>query len=677
MSKKTKRIIIFSAILLVVAISAIFILTRKDENNLNLIEKQWIDKHKNDVLDIVIENDVPIFSYDGEGVIYDFFESLEKKTELSFNKLPLNEDNKSAAYEIKMEDKVDKNDVLLYEDNYALITKSSKIYNNLKDIDPMTIGVLESDLEKVNYYLKGSELSFKTYENDEELFEALSSGEVGGIAVPKTLHLNDILSKKYTISYNITELKKNLVLKLGTDNTLNNILKKYFQKWSEKDYTESFNTNLTTKYYEYMNVEDDSQVNFKSKRYKYGFVKNVPYDKLIDHKLVGYNSEIIKEFSKAAGIEVTYNEFDSYAKLLEEFNANNIDFFFNPTSNTKYKMDTSNIPYVKDNNVVILVHIKNDDVINSISSLKDKEVMAVNNTVIYSLLKKNNVNVNGYDNIEKLIKKINKESIIVIDEASYEIYKNKVFTDYEVSYSFKLDNNYVFTARDVNENKVFNSYFKFYLTFMNSKAIINRIDYQVFDKAYKLSYVKPILITICLIIVAILVFIIVRKIKQHKEMSQKGVSKEDKLRYIDMLTSLKNRNYLNDYVEKWDATEVYPQTIIIVDLNNVAYINDNYGHNEGDNVIKEAANILIKNQQEQSEIVRTNGNEFLIYMVGYEEKQVVTYIRKLSKEFKELEHGFGAAIGYSMIQDAIKTVDDAINEATLDMKANKEEAQDE
>ena len=40
---------------------------------------------------------------------------------------------------------------------------------------------------------------------------------------------------------------------------------------------------------------------------------------------------------------------------------------------------------------------------------------------------------------------------------------------------------------------------------------------------------------------------------------------------------------------------------------------------------------------------------------------------------KDISHGFGAAIGYSMITDAIKTIDDAINEATQDMKNNKEE----
>ena len=142
-----------------------------------------------------------------------------------------------------------------------------------------------------------------------------------------------------------------------------------------------------------------------------------------------------------------------------------------------------------------------------------------------------------------------------------------------------------------------------------------------------------------------------------------------------MLTSLKNRNYLNDNIEKWDSSEVYPQTIIVIDLNNVAYINDNYGHEEGDNIIKEAASILINTQIEKTEIMRTNGNEFLVYMVEYTEKQVISYIRKLNKELKELEHGFGAAIGYSMITDELKTLDDAINEATLDMKSNKEEIQ--
>ena len=112
---------------------------------------------------------------------------------------------------------------------------------------------------------------------------------------------------------------------------------------------------------------------------------------------------------------------------------------------------------------------------------------------------------------------------------------------------------------------------------------------------------------------------------------------------------------------------------MIGDLNGLKVINDNYGHSEGDNVIKEAANILIKTQIENTEIIRTDGNEFLIYTVGYDEKQIIAYIKKLNRELKTIAHGFGAAVGYSIINDAIKTIDDAVNEATIDMRNNKQE----
>ena len=66
----------------------------------------------------------------------------------------------------------------------------------------------------------------------------------------------------------------------------------------------------------------------------------------------------------------------------------------------------------------------------------------------------------------------------------------------------------------------------------------------------------------------------------------------------------------------------------------------------------------------------------MIYLVGYKDRQIELYIKKLGKELKELKHGFGAAIGYSMITDDIKTIDDAINEATIEMRKVKEETND-
>ena len=172
-----------------------------------------------------------------------------------------------------------------------------------------------------------------------------------------------------------------------------------------------------------------------------------------------------------------------------------------------------------------------------------------------------------------------------------------------------------------------------------------------------------------LVIVMVLVIVSLKRLKSKKK---KSISKEDKFKFIDVMTSLKNRNYLNYNMKKWDENVIYPQTILIIDLNNIKYINDSHGHSEGDMVIKKAASILITNQLENSDIIRTDGNEFLIYMVGYKEDYVIDYIRKLTKALKDLPYGFGATMGYSMITDDVKSIDDAINEATLSMRESKE-----
>ena len=45
--------------------------------------------------------------------------------------------------------------------------------------------------------------------------------------------------------------------------------------------------------------------------------------------------------------------------------------------------------------------------------------------------------------------------------------------------------------------------------------------------------------------------------------------------------------------------------------------------------------------------------------------------QKINKEFKNLPYEYGAAIGYSMITDDIKSIEDAMNEAVEDVKKQK------
>lgn len=671
--KKKIIIIVFSVLIILGIITGTYIyLNKKDSNTLTLLEKQWIQDNKNNRIDLQVENNIPIFNYDGEGIVQDFISSLEKDTELEFNIVSAT--SSDSSYFIGTVDSVKENDIVIYEDNYAIITSIPVKYDDISKMNGLTIGVLTSDLEQAKKYILNENINFVTAKNVSDLMINLTANQINGILIPKTIYLNQIIENNLNIAYNVSEMTKNIVIRLGDEKRLNNILSKYYKKWSKDNFQEEYNNIFSDTYYTYADIDDDTKVNFKSKRYKYGFVANAPYDKLINNRLVGINSEIIKKFSELSKVEVTFTEYNSYSELIKAFNANKIDFFFNVSSEEKYDMDVVNTVSDFSEKVVVLSHYDKDIVVNSINSLIGNKVLTVNNNQIANYLKDNKIDVKTFDNVDELIKKVKEDSIIVLDEQTYEIHHQNILKLYQVDYTFELPTEYNYVLRDINDNTLFNKYFSFYVSFINEKDYFNLVDYRTFEKEEKLAFVRPLLYSLFAIIVLIIITIVIRKFKKKRKEVNSGVSKENKLRYIDMLTSLKNRNYLNDSIEKWDSSEVYPQAIIIVDLNNIAYINDNYGHNEGDNVIKEAANILIKNQLEQSEIIRTNGNEFLIYLVGHEEKNIVSYIRKLSKEFKELEHGFGAALGYSMINDGLKTVDDAINEATLDMRANKEEA---
>ncbi len=684
---KNKKIIItivVAALVLIAGLVSYFVFFKQDKyTTLTFAEKQWIENNKNKLIDLSVINEVPIVSYNGEGIFFDFLNDLEKNTKLSFNKVAYktSTDVKS-EYALKVVDNYDNNAIKIYEDNYVLVTKNNKVYSNIDEIKNLTVGVLNSKLTQVNDYLNtNSSLLLKSYDNYEDMiFDLLNAVEndkkLDGVVLPKTAYLDSILEDdKLTISYNISEMKDYYVLQLGSNSRLNDIIKKYYKKWNKESYDNAYNDQFFNGYFEFSTADDKQKVEFKSKRYVYGFVDNRPYDTLYDGKFLGINHSIISSFADFANIEIDYKKYASIDALIKDFNANNIDVFFNNTANETFLMDVSNSLSIYDEKIVVLTKPDSNYNIHSIASLKDKEVYTVGTSYINTYLSSKGVNTKVYKELKKMLADLHDDSIVVVDLETYNYYSEKNLKNFKVNYITDLNHDYYFTTRNITDNQTFAKLLDFYISFFSNnhdyelgyQEVLNIRDTKVSPRTIIFSVIGVVIAMIC-------VFLGFKSTKPKKKQKVKSnLSKEDKIKYIDMLTSLKNRNYLNDNIEKWDSTGVYPQTVVIIDLNNIAYINDNYGHAEGDKIIGEAANILINTQLPNTEIIRTNGNEFLVYMVGYEEKQVISYTKKLTKEFKLLTHGFGAAIGYSMITDAIKTVDDAINEATTDMREQKEE----
>ncbi len=670
--KKIKIVpLIISAIILAGIISLILYIVKvtRDEYSLTTNEKKWIELNKNVVVDISIMNDLPIFANEGDGVLFSFLEYFSEETGLEFNKksYSINGDLIESDYVFKILDDdelLTKNDLLFYNDNFVIISKNNEMISNINDIYDSKIGVLIDDVESINNYIDSDyDLVFTTYETINSMFLKFDSNDLEYIIVPKNQFINNIVEKDYYVCYQFGNLSNKYVLSYNVNNKeLNSIFYKLYNKWYEIKYDSLYIEKMNDFYFKLSGITEKEKAAFKSREYVYGYIDNLPYDYTRNSKLYGINNEFIKGFESFSGIQFDFKKYSNVKDLQKAIDDGFIDIAFNYYSFDSLKGVNYSTP-VYLGEYVVLSYIDNNVNIDSFASLKNQNISIIKDTLLNNYISNNVSSIKEYSKIRQLLK--DKESLIVIDLNTYNFYKNTKFKDYYVAYNGNSNINYNFLIKSDSTNDVFTKVFQFYLTNVNSNEIKNNGMYELsnLNSVLNLSYVYYLLL---IIIAAILSIIVVKKRKIRKD------KKVQKIKYIDSLTSLKNRAYLIDNMSNWDLNKIYPKAIIIVDLNKLKEVNNNFGYDEGDLLIKKAANILISTQQDNSDIMRSDGNEFTIYMVGYQENQVVQYIRKIYKLMQDLPYEFGATLGYSMINDDVKTIEDAINEAVLDMITNKE-----
>lgn len=673
-SNKTNRIIVLSIIIIVFIVAlVIFILNfTKDSSSFSILENNWINKNTNNIIDVSVYNDVPVYGINGEGVIFDFLDSFTDSFEIKFNKVSYFANNpsgyKNVAFKVlKSNEKAGDKDIVIYEDKYVIVGKNTSSINNIEDLSNKKMGVLSDDMSSVNYYLSNvKNISYTPSEDIEGLITLINNGDVDYIIVPKIMYLEDILSNDLHIIYHYGDISRKYVLTVN-DNTLYSIMCKYFTVYSKDKLTESYKSNLLSAVFNGLKITEEEKLNYNSQEYVYGYVINMPFENTVSKQFVGTLSNYLSGFEELADVNFKVVAYPDIASLKKDLSAGLIDVVFANYATSGLNVDILTTGSLFSEDYVILA--KENINVNSIRSLYDKVVYTVNGTYLHNYLSVNSIATKAYNNTDELLRNIDNNAIVAMDKATYIYYKDKKLSDYKVVYENSLDSEYRFAIRDVQKNRTFAKLFDYYVSSIDYKDI--RYDYNtdfiVNTTSLLGNVIKYLLIGIGFVIVVVVGILLGTKKKKNTKLT-----KEDKYKFIDIMTSLKNRNYLNYNIKKWDENVIYPQAILIIDLNNIKYINDNYGHEEGDNVIKKAASILIVNQKENSDVVRTDGNEFLIYMVGYDEKKVIEYIRKLNKELNELPHEFGATIGYSMITDDVKTIDDAINEATLAMREAKE-----
>ena len=95
------------------------------------------------------------------------------------------------------------------------------------------------------------------------------------------------------------------------------------------------------------------------------------------------------------------------------------------------------------------------------------------------------------------------------------------------------------------------------------------------------------------------------------------VQAEEDIRFLgfhDALTALYNRGFFETEFERLDQERQLPLSIIFADMNNLKYINDNYGHTVGDECLIQLANILREACRREDIVCRWGGDEFVILL---------------------------------------------------------------
>ena len=668
MAKKVRLIFILFVGIIIVAVASLAVVNiLNDENKLTVEENKWINNNLSTVLNVNVINDLDIFGKSGAGVFYDFLNDLGKEYNLKINPVTYtSKDENITSGFIATNTKNDKF-VEFYADNYVLLKKDYVYYNNIEAIKDIKIGVLKSDADYIKgYFNEDKNIEFKSFDTYDALKESFNK-DLDYIMVPKYELTSDILEKNYSVVYEFSDIKKYYGYYMLDDN-FSSVIKKYYNKWHNKKYKNAFNTNLKNTLVKSIKLSEVEQKELTSRIYNYGFVNNNPYEIILGGNYGGIVSVYLKNFSEMAGVDFKYIKYRTYKQLTNAINNNSIDLYFNYYNLTNnYQTITTNM----DIKYYVIASRKNDIVVNSLNSLQNQTVYVMQDSIIYENLKNiNGIDLKTYKKVSDLKKLAKSGAIAVVDYDTYLDVASTTLKDYSPRYANSLNIPYTFKVR---EDNAFTKLFKAYISLSDASMIrvegLNSYK-KTLDSGTILGTIAKYILYF-LIIFVILIYALYKRARKIK--ISKKIKKEEKIRYIDQLTSLKNRNYLMENAASWNKNTIYPQAMVVVDLNRIQEINDTLGYEKGDAQIKAAANILIRTQLDNSDIVRTDGTEFLIYLVGYDERQVVSYIKKLTKELKNMPYDFGASIGHSMIDSDKKLVEDALNEAVEDMKIKKQE----
>ncbi len=168
------------------------------------------------------------------------------------------------------------------------------------------------------------------------------------------------------------------------------------------------------------------------------------------------------------------------------------------------------------------------------------------------------------------------------------------------------------------------------------------------------------------------------RLKQYHERVLKSRKRLTQQANRDRLTDLYNRRYFDKILDeqfKIAQKNIYPLSLLFIDIDHFKKINDSFGHDKGDEVLRGVAHIIRALCRKDDIVARYGGEEFVILFLKMDKEsavQIAESMRKIVEEKSTEIIGLKITVSigiatdfkkFSNPQELIKSADNALYKA--------------
>ncbi|MBN2795112.1 MAG: diguanylate cyclase [Clostridia bacterium] len=158
------------------------------------------------------------------------------------------------------------------------------------------------------------------------------------------------------------------------------------------------------------------------------------------------------------------------------------------------------------------------------------------------------------------------------------------------------------------------------------------------------------------------------------ENEYQAMKKIKDLSFKDQLTGLYNRRYFEEEIHRINHPRMLPFSIIIGDVNGLKLVNDAFGHQAGDDLLRRAAQIMLNIDRGTDIIARIGGDEFAVLLPNTTEEDCKKILNRFHSSCSNLiirDIGFSISFGSATMNDSTEDVEEVISNAEESMYRSK------